>query len=72
MTTSICARCNTPTDPQSLSMSLDGQGMICQACSIGARATQEKAGMRKAYLTGALIVGLFLLYVAWHITIRMR
>jgi len=67
-----CARCNTPTEPQSLSMSLDGEGMICQSCSIGARAVQEKAGMRKAYLTGALIVGLFVLYMVWRISWQMH
>jgi recombinational DNA repair protein (RecF pathway) len=48
MSTSYCARCNVPAEPRALSISLDGQGMICSSCAIGARAVQEKAGMRKA------------------------
>ena len=44
-------------------MSLDGHGMICQPCSLTARDAQVKAGTRKAYLMGALIVGAVVLIV---------
>jgi hypothetical protein len=50
-------------------MSLDGRGMICQQCSLGARAVQEKAGTRKAYVMGALIVGAFFLVVIARIVL---
>jgi hypothetical protein len=50
-------------------MSLDGQGMICQACSITAQAVQQKAGMWKAYLTGAVIVFAFLAIVVARVVL---
>jgi len=53
-------------------MSLDGNGMVCPTCAIGARAVQEKRGMRKAYLTGAVIVGLAFLYVVARILVRVN
>jgi hypothetical protein len=52
-------------------MSLDGSGMVCQSCAGSQKAVQEKAGMRKAYLSGAVIVGLALLYVVARILSRM-
>jgi hypothetical protein len=52
-------------------MSLDGSGMVCQSCALSQKGVQEKAGMRKAYLTGAVIVGLAMLYVAARILSRL-
>jgi recombinational DNA repair protein (RecF pathway) len=72
MGTTACARCKTPVEPRALSLSLDGDGMICSGCAIGARAVQDKAGMRKAYLTGAVIVGVFLLYMAARVFLSIR
>jgi hypothetical protein len=52
-------------------MSLDGSGMVCSSCANAQKAVQEKAGMRKAYLSGAVIVGLALLYVLARILARI-
>jgi hypothetical protein len=71
MTTSACSRCGGAAAASGLSLSLDGSGMICQACSIEQKAVQEKAGTRKAYLSGAIIVGGFILYVIWRIIRNM-
>jgi len=72
MNTVTCAKCNAPTEERALTMSLDGNGMVCPTCAIGARAVQEKRGMRKAYLTGAVIVGLAFLYVVARILVRVN
>jgi hypothetical protein len=52
-------------------MSLDGDGLVCQPCTITARSAQVKAGTRKAYLLGALIVGAAALIVALRIAARI-
>ncbi len=66
---STCAACNAPTPPNELTLSLDGRGMICQTCSLSARAAQQRAGTRKAYWIGALIVGAFILVVLGRIVL---
>ena len=53
---SLCSRCGSEVAPNALSMSLDGSGMICSACSLGQRSAQDKAGLRKTYVTGAIVL----------------
>jgi hypothetical protein len=48
-------------------MSLDGSGMICPACSIGQRSAQDKAGLRKTYVAGAIVLLPVVLYFLFRI-----
>lgn len=66
-----CARCGTPTPAHELSMSLEGDGFVCQPCTLTARSAQQKAGMRKAYLLGAILVGIPAIIVILRIVLRV-
>ena len=40
--------------------------MICPACSLGQRSVQDKAGLRKTYVAGAIVLLPVVLYFFWH------
>jgi len=52
-------------------MSLEGDGFVCQPCTLTARSAQQKAGMRKAYLLGAILVGIPAIIVILRIVLRV-
>ena len=59
---SLCSRCGSEVAANALSMSLDGSGMICPACSLGQRSAQDKAGLRRTYVAGAIVLLPVMLY----------
>ena len=44
---------------------------VCQSCAAKEQQASTKAGTRKAYLTGAVMVLVALVYLAFRIFIRM-
>jgi hypothetical protein len=64
---SVCSHCRNEVPPNALSMSLDGSGMICPACSLGQRSAQDKAGLRKTYVAGAIVLLPVVVYFLFRI-----
>lgn len=54
-----CPSCGTTVPPRAMVLSMKAQfDQVCQGCAAAEQRTSTKAGTSKAYLTGALIVGL--------------